>query len=354
MKNSITPNTEKHLISAKDSPARALELLNSLGRDAILFIVDEKRCLIGSLTDGDIRRGLIRGLGLESDLRDFTQLDPIYIEEDNIDLVKLKNWRDKNFRIFPIVDSDLKVVDVMNVRLTKSLLPLQALIMAGGLGSRLRPLTDDTPKPMLIVGNKPIVEHNIDRLKYFGVNEFHLSIKYLGEKIEGYFEDGKSKNISIKYLTEKDRRGTIGAASMIAESIGDYLLVMNSDILTNIDYEDMFLTMIEADSDFIVATVPYEVKIPYGVVETEDNRIVRLKEKPSYVYYSNAGIYMMKKECVSLIPKEAHYNATDLIEELIRMDKKVTNYPIIGYWLDIGKHQDYKKANQDFDSIEFN
>lgn len=344
---------DKHIISINDSPTTALDYLNNLGRDAILFLVDEDRKLIGTLTDGDIRRGLIQGLSLDSNLLSFIQQNPIYLEKDNMDLKQLSKWRKANFKIFPIVDKDFKIVNILNVRLTKSILPITALIMAGGKGTRLKPLTDNIPKPMLLVGGKPIVEHNIDRLKYFGVNSFYLSIKYLGDSIKDYFQDGSSKNINITYLTEEKPRGTIGAASQIQGLTNECLLVMNSDILTNIDYENMFLKMQESDADVIVATTQYEVKIPYGIVETQNDSITGLKEKPSYLYYSNAGIYMMKKYCIDYIPKDARYDATDFISEMIRLGKKVVNYPILGYWLDIGKHQDYIKANNDFESITF-
>lgn len=225
--------------------------------------------------------------------------------------------------------------------------------MAGGKGTRLMPLTKDTPKPLLKVGDKPIIEHNIDRLANFGIDQQFISIKHLGHLIKDYFGNGENKSINIKYITEEKPLGTIGAISTVQETLlHDVQLVMNSDILTNINYEEFYTEFINEEADFAVATIPYEVKIPYAVLVTEGKNITNFKEKPTYTYYSNAGIYLMKKDIIKLIPKNKFYNTTDLMEDLIRRGKKVISFPILDYWLDVGKHDDYQKAQEDIKHLK--
>ena len=225
--------------------------------------------------------------------------------------------------------------------------------MAGGRGQRLQPLTDSTPKPLLKVGEKPIMEHNLDRLVNFGIDDFWVSVKYLGEQIESYFGTGINKNINIKYIWENEPLGTIGAVSKIENFEHDYVLITNSDLLTNVDYEHFFLEFIKEDADLAVLTIPYQVNIPYAVLETKDNTIKSFKEKPTYTYYSNGGIYLMKRDVLKYIPKEKFYNATDLMEDLIINNLKLISYPFSGYWLDVGKHEDFKKAQKDINYIKF-
>lgn len=342
----------QHIITKELTVRQVLSRLDILASNAILFLVDEHQKLIGSLTDGDIRRGLIKGLGLEDEIIKFVQTNPKFFRKGTFDLNLMQEWRANNYKIIPVLDDNDKVVDIVNFRRQKSYLPIDAVIMAGGKGTRLRPLTLDTPKPLLKVGNKPIIEHNIDRLKSFGIRNITLTIKYLGQQIIEYFGDGNKKNIRINYIEEDKPLGTIGSVSLIEQFHNDYILVMNSDLLTNIDYEDMFKELLEKDGEMIVATTPYEVQIPYGVIETIGDKIIALKEKPTYTYYSNAGIYIFKKEHIDLIPKNQHFNATDLMKALYSQEKKVVHYPILGYWLDIGKPHDYEKAQKDIKHIE--
>jgi len=190
-------------------------------------------------------------------------------------------------------------------------------------------------------------------MSQYGIKNITLTINYLGEQLIAHYGNGISRGINVSYIKEDKPLGTIGSVAQIEHFSNEYILVMNSDLLTNIDLEDMFEEFIKHDADMIVATVPYDVEIPYGVIETEGDRIVNLKEKPSYTYYSNAGIYMFKKSHVGIIPKHNHYNATDLMESLYSNKGKVINFPILGYWLDIGKHKDFEKAQRDIEHINF-
>lgn len=348
----MTINTQKHLIKIDATVREALRRLDTLAADAVLFLVDAKNRLKASLTDGDVRRGLINGLDLSSPLSEFTQSNPKAFVRGQYDLEQMQDWRKRNFRIIPVIDENNTIVDIINFRIQKSYLPLDAVVMAGGLGSRLRPLTDNIPKPLLPVGNKPIVEHNIDRLRSFGVKHLTLSIKYLGQQLVDYFGDGADKGMDIRYVTEEEPRGTIGAVSEIKDVHNDYILVMNSDLLTTIDLEGMFADLINKEADMVVATVPYEVKIPYGVIEIEGDLIKSLREKPTYTYYSNAGIYLIRKEHLAKIPNTGRYSAPDLMEALYTTGHRVTHFPIFDYWLDVGKHDDYEKAQRDIQHLK--
>ncbi len=346
-------NFKDHLLIIESTIKQALIQLDILAKDAILFVIDENEKLIGTLTDGDVRRGLIRGIGIDDKVESIIQSDPKYIRKGERDINKVIEYREGNFRILPIIDNEDKVVNVINFREIRSYLPIDAVIMAGGRGQRLQPLTDRTPKPLLRVGDKCIMERNVDRLALYGIDDFWFSVRYLGEQIASHFGDGKQRNIRIDYIWESEPLGTIGAVSKIANFAHDYILVMNSDLLTNLDYEHFYIDFIKQNADFAVATIPYQVSIPYAVLETIDGEINSFKEKPTYTYYSNGGIYLMKKEVLGYIPKQNHFNATDLMEKLIKENKKVISYPLLGYWLDIGNHEDFAKAQIDINNIKF-
>jgi dTDP-glucose pyrophosphorylase len=346
-------NYRNHLIFTNCLIREALVQLDRLASDAILFVVDLENKLIGSITDGDIRRGLIRGFTIENRIDEIIQANPRFIRKGDSDIQKVIRFRENLFRIIPIIDSDNRVVNVINFREIKSYLPIDAVIMAGGKGQRLMPLTEHTPKPLLKVGEKPIIEHNLDRLALFGIDDFWISIHYLGEQIEAYFGDGSEKNVHISYVRENKPLGTIGAVSQIQDFKHEYVLITNSDLLTNLDYEHFFLDFLSQDADMAVVTIPYKVNIPYAVLETDAGRVLNFKEKPTYTYYSNGGIYLVKRSLFEHLPKEEFFNATDLIDALIRQGKKVYSYPLMGYWLDIGSPAEFERAQHDVAKIKF-
>jgi len=346
-------NYRRHLIISGSLIKHALVQLDELSTDAILFVIDNNQKLIGSLTDGDIRRGLIKGISIENKVDDIIQENPRVIRKGDTDIDKVIEFRDNHYRIIPIIDLEDKVINVINFREFKSYLPLDVVIMAGGKGQRLLPLTESTPKPLLFVGDKPIIEHNIDRLALYGIDDFWISINYLGDQLKSYFEDGSSKNINIKYVKEDIPLGTIGAVSLISDFKHDFVLITNSDILTNIDYEHFFLDFINQNADMAIVTIPYNVNIPYAVLDTDDGQVLSFKEKPTFTYYSNGGIYLVKRQLLEHLPINEFYNATDLISKLINLKMKVYSYPLTEYWLDIGNHDDFKKAQKDVKNLNF-
>jgi dTDP-glucose pyrophosphorylase len=342
---------KKHLIHQNESVKAAMIKLDKLATDAILFLVDDHDKLIGSLTDGDLRRGFINDRTLQDSLLSFIQAHPKFIYENEYSLSQLTELREKNYKVFPVLNKEHQVIDVINFRVLKSFIPADAVLMAGGRGERLRPLTDTLPKPMLPVGDKPIIEHNIDRLCKFGMFDVWITLKYMGQKIKDHFGDGSQRSMHIHYVEEQDALGTAGALRLIPSFEHDSVLLMNSDLMTNINYEDFFLFFQKEQADLAVACIPYSVNIPYAVMETTGLEVTGFKEKPSYTHYSNAGIYFMKREVIDLIPKNQFYNATDLMDALIAAGKKVVAYPMVEYWLDIGRHDDYKKAQEDIKLI---
>jgi len=337
----------EHLVHKEDTLKEALGRLDKLAADAILFVVDEESRLLGSLTDGDVRRGLLQGKGIEEKLVNYIQPHPKSVNKANYSLPEIIKLREQNFKVLPVLDADRQIVNVINFRFQKSYLPLDVLVMAGGRGSRLQPMTDTVPKPLLKVGDKAIIDHNIDRLSAFGIDDFHISVRYLGEQLEDHYNAKDLNGTKVNFVWEEKALGTLGAASLIEDFHHDYVLITNSDILTTLDYEDFFLDFLEKEADMAVATIPYQVNVPYAVMETTNHHVVSFKEKPTYTYYSNGGIYIVKKELLKKIPKNSFYNATDLMESVIEDGGELVSYPIRQYWLDIGKPEDFEKAQAD-------
>lgn len=345
-------NINKHLISFQEPISNALDRLNQLGGDLTLFVIDENNKLIGTLTDGDSRRGFLNGLNINEPVHKFMKLQFKYIRDNDYFIQAITDAKNSGIQILPVVDENMSIVRLINFSEHKSYLPLSVVIMAGGEGIRLRPLTEKTPKPMLLVGDKPILEYCIDLIVKFGINDVAISINYLGDVIKNYFQDGRSKGISISYLEETSMLGTIGSVTLVGNIKHDNILVLNSDLLTNIDLEDFYYQHVNNNADISVASVPSHVSVPYAVLDIENDNIIGLREKPTYTYNTNAGIYILKKECLNYIPKNSVFNATDLIELLINKKKKVIYYPFLGYWLDIGRMDDFILAQRQIKYIK--
>ncbi len=344
---------KKHLLSENASINEALVKINDLAQDGILFAHNEKNELVGSITDGDIRRGLIQGCALNAPVKDVLQAHPKYVRKSENAVKKLIELREKGFRIIPILEDDSdEIIGVLNFRLKHSYLPIEAVIMAGGEGQRLRPLTETTPKPLLLIGGKPIVEYTIDRLERYGINKLWLSVNYLGDQLQE-FARNKTTDMEISLVRETSPMGTIGSISLIDSFEKDAILLSNSDLLTNVDYEDFYVDFMESGADLSIVTIPYKVEVPYAVMEVSNGNISDFKEKPTYTYYSNGGIYLFKKEMLDFIPKGEVFSATDFMSRLIENGKTVRSFPHHGYWLDIGRHDDFKRAQEDIKLFDF-
>lgn len=323
----------------------ALRKLDDEKSNQTLFVVDEQKRMIGTVTDGDIRRGFIKGLNLNSPIHLFCYTNFSFIN-GTIDVLTIHQLKKAGIKVLPKLNNLGQIEKVYDLFRLNSILPLHVVIMAGGKGERLRPLTEKTPKPMLPLGNKPIIEHNIDRLISFGIDTITISVRYLSDQIISYFGDGSSKGISINYIEEDAPLGTIGCVAQIARIEHEAILVLNSDVFTNIDFEDFYLNFERENADMAVASIPYSVDIPYAIMELNENNITSFKEKPKNTYYANAGIYLIKKESLKHIPENSFFNATDLMDCIMQDQGKLIHSPITGYWIDIGKHDDYNKAKE--------
>lgn len=336
---------QKYIISHTATIKDALVALNEITSDAqSLLVIDDSQRLVGTLTDGDIRRGLISGAGLEDAVSTIMHKDFKYVLESEFDVAHLKTFRDKHVLFIPVLNADFHIVEVVNLKKYRSHLPVDAVLMAGGKGERLRPLTEKTPKPLLKVGDKCIIDHNVDRLISYGINHVNVTVNYLGEQLEEHYA-GPRNGVQVRTFREPKFLGTIGSIKFVDTFYNDTVLVMNSDLFTNIDYEDFFLHFKANNAEMSVAAVPYNVSIPYGILDLEGRNIKGLLEKPKYNYYANAGIYLIKKSALAEIPKDEFFNATDLIVKLIAQGKSVIRYPLNGTWIDIGNPQEYAKAN---------
>ena len=335
---------DKYKISSSSTILQALTALNEIGHASqTLFVVDENDKMVGTLTDGDIRRSLIAGNPVDAPVSVVMHTQYQFIKETEWDVRKLKSLRKLNIMFIPILDDQRHIVGVCNLMKYKNLLPMDAVLMAGGKGERLRPLTERTPKPLLPVGDKAIIDYNIDNLAYYGVKNISVTVNYLKEQLEEHFSEERN-GIQVRCVREPRFLGTIGSLRFVEKFENDTILVMNSDLFTNIDLEDFYLQFVETGADMSAAAIPYSVSVPYGIFNVNEDNITGLTEKPTYNYYANAGIYLIKREMLDLIPADTFFNATDLIELLIAQKKKVVRFPIHGYWIDIGNKDEYAKA----------
>jgi len=340
-------NFEKHIINEDSKVIDAIAQLDIISsQNLTLFVCNQKGRMVGTLTDGDVRRGLLKGLGISTPVSEYMARNFTFVYSSGLNVSGIKNAKKNGVKLLPGLSSEGKINKVYDLVRRKSYLPLECVIMAGGKGERLRPLTEKTPKPMLQLGDKPIIEHNIDRLTQYGIEKIYISINYLGEQIKNYFGDGSSKSISIEYIEEDKFLGTGGAIRLVNNFKSEYILVMNSDLFTDIDFEDLYLNTINADAEIGIASIPYTVNIPYAIFDRDDNRVLSFKEKPNNTHYANAGIYILKKELVERIPENKFYNMTDLIQDVLDQGGMVIQNPIYGYWIDIGMHEDYNKAKE--------
>lgn len=341
---------KKIQIHKDSSIIEALEKLNKLNNlneisQLILFVTNDNNSIIGSLTDGDIRRSLVTDGNLNVKVNDVCNRNYNF-EYESSDFMNLSLYRNKEIKTLPILDKQNRLLRIIDLKKTKAVLPIECMIMAGGRGQRLSPLTNEIPKPMLLLGGKPIIEYNIDKLISYGVKKIYISVKYLGQQIIDYFGDGSKKGIKIEYIWEEKALGTAGALSLVKNFNSDHILMMNSDLFTDINFEKLYLKIINNQAEMVVATIPYSVNVPYAIMETENQLVNGFKEKPKHTYYANAGIYLFKKEIIRRIPKNSFYNATDLMESVINNSGKLIHNPITGYWVDIGQPDDYKKAKE--------
>ncbi|MDD6016438.1 MAG: nucleotidyltransferase family protein [Prevotellaceae bacterium] len=336
---------QRYIINQHERLMDALIRINSLGLGPlVLFVVDDQDRMVGTLTDGDSRRALIAGASVCDTIDMVMHRDFKFMHVDDIENVReIRHQKEMLMKLVPVLDNENHIVDIIDLQRFKTRLPIDAVLMAGGKGERLRPLTEKTPKPLLKVGDKCIIDHNVDRLISYGVSHISVTVNYLKEQIEEHYREPRN-GVQVKTVREPKFLGTIGSIKFVENFFNDTVLVMNSDLFTNIDYEDFFLHFRQHDAEMSVAAVPYNVSIPYGILDLDGRNIQGLIEKPQYNHYANAGIYLIKRRALDEIPENTFFNATDLVEKLISEGKKVIRYPLNGTWIDIGNPQEYQKA----------
>lgn len=335
---------DKYTITENATIREALRKINDISGEAqMLFIVDANKRVIATLSDGDIRRGLIAGHELSENVESIMFREFQFIVEDDLKVNRIPELRKKGIQVVPILSKEGYLLRILNLNKQRSLLPIDAVIMAGGKGERLRPLTEKTPKPLLPVGNKAIIDHNVDRLISYGVEHISVTTNYLADQLEAHYAQPRNE-VQIQCIREPKFLGTMGAARLVENFQNDVVLVMNSDLFTDIDFEDMYLHFVDNNAEMSIAAVPYTVSIPYGICDLDGRDVKGIVEKPTYNYYANAGIYMLRREVINMIPENEFYNATDLIDALVKNGSKVIRYPLKGTWIDIGTLSEYQKA----------
>lgn len=322
----------------------ALEALNQSGRMLTLFIVDEQRRLLGTVTDGDVRRAMLAGRAMDVPVEQAMNRSPRVLLEGEAPTGSIGELKRNGIRLLPLVDRDGRLNRVIDLGDMHSLLPIDALIMAGGRGSRLRPFTDTVPKPLIPVRGKPIIEHALGLLDRHGVENVAISVNYLKERIKSHIGDGSAFGMVVSYLEEDRPLGTAGALGLLPRPKHETILMMNSDLLTDIDLEAMYVRFKEADADLAVATTEHLVELPYAIMDLEGDRVRSFREKPTLAYPCNAGIYLIHRRVLSQLAPNSPYNATDLIKDLLDRGRTVLAFPIDGFWYDIGKHEDLQRA----------
>ena len=336
----------KHSIVSADLKIR--DLASMLEQHVILF-VQRGGVLVGSVTNGDFRRGISLGLSLDDGLDRLMNRSPLFVLERDDYKTRLERVRrlPPGLRYLPELNERGEIIRVVSDRGLVSI-PNIAVIMAGGLGSRLRSLTKSIPKPMLRIGEKPILQLIIEQSRRAGISRFVLSVNYKAEVIKDYFKDGADFDVKIEYIEETVRRGTAGCLSLLSVLPNDPFLIMNGDVLTDLDLNALLVFHGEQAAAASVCTHDYQLTVPYGVIETNHGRIVSINEKPTFGYSISAGIYVLNPECLALVPPTDLFDMPSLLSKILAQGSMVAAYPLPGYWMDIGSLEDFHRASHEY------
>lgn len=341
--------SQQNIIERGATLRSALGQLNDLsGSDMTLFVVDSTDTLrlLGTLTNGDVRRALLNGTTLDENVTvamhtGFKRLRAG--SNDNVD--RIRDIRDMGIRLVPVVSEDGVLTDIIDLNRTQTLLPLSAILMAGGKGERLRPMTLTTPKPLLEVGGKAIIDYNVEALARSGITDITVAAGYLADVIQTHFAEPVA-GVAVKCVVEDRPLGTIGAATLVSRSPEGNTLVMNSDLLTTVSFEDMYMKHRSLDADVTVGVIPYQVSVPYAILTTDGDDVRSIKEKPAFSHYANAGIYIFSNKLLNTLPEGVRTDATELIEQAIEDGRRVVYHVINGTWIDIGSPIDFRQAQE--------
>lgn len=330
----------------------ALQIINK-GAMQIALVIDDDNKLVGTISDGDIRRALLKRISLDSSIQSIIFRTPTIAKISDTKEEILKLALSKKLHQIPIVDERGKILGIQEIE--ELIKPKdktnKVILMVGGLGTRLRPLTENTPKPMLKVGNKPILQTIVEKFAEYGYTNIIMCVNYKSHIIQDYFGDGKEFGVNIEYIFEKQRMGTAGALSLLKDKPNEPFFVMNGDLLTNINFEHLHNYHIATNSIGTMCVREYDFQVPYGVVNIKDSKIVSIEEKPTHKFFVSAGIYMLSPEVLEYIPENQFYDMPTLFEKIISKGKNAISFPLREYWLDIGRIEEYKKANEEYDEV---
>ncbi|MBT3765527.1 MAG: CBS domain-containing protein [Rhodospirillales bacterium] len=343
-------NWKNSLIGLDATIRDAVNTLND-GGFQIALVVDVEDNLAGTITDGDIRRALLNGQDMDAAAKDIMNSEPVTAALKTADQSLLETMNATLLRQIPLIDEDDQVAGLVHIRdLTR---PIEirenwVVLMAGGLGERLRPLTEETPKPLLNVGGKPLLQTILEKFIEQNFRQFYISVNYKADVIKAHFGNGEKWNVDIRYLEEDSRRGTAGALRLIPKRPNASLIVMNGDLITEINFQDLLDFHRQQKSKATMCVREYDFQVPFGVVGIEGNRIKSIDEKPIHRFFVNAGIYALDPSLIDTIPTEGTFDMTELFETVISTDKNTAVFPIHEYWLDIGRTDDLERANIDY------
>lgn len=329
-------------------------------RKGIALVVDHENRLIATITDGDIRRSILASVTFDTPVSRLIEEkenskypNPICVTKKSTDSEMLGLMKNESIRQLPVLDEEGRVVDlvVLSDLVPEEQLAVRAVIMAGGKGTRLRPLTEKLPKPMLPVGDRPLMERTIEQLRQSGIRNVNITTHFQPEKIIDHFGNGEAFGVNINYLPEDEPLGTAGALDMI-EDTDEPILVINGDVLTRVDYRAMLNYHREHSADMTIGVRKYDLQVPYGVIHSDGPNVLELREKPVMELFVNAGIYLLEPGIKKFLPDSGPFDMTELIQLMIDDGCSVVNFPIVEYWLDVGRPADYEQAQQDVENGE--
>lgn len=339
----------KVLISPSTTIKETLQIIDK-GALQIALVVDEHNKLLGTVTDGDVRRGILKGISLDQSILLIMNPNPVTVSPTIDTKQLLALLKVKKLQQLPIVDQNGCVIGLKhyNSIIQAPTRDNIAVIMAGGLGTRLRPLTNDCPKPLLKIGNKPILETIIESLIEHGFTRFYLSVNYKAELIQDYFKDGSNWGVDIQYIHEDKKMGTAGSLGLLPEKPDKPFLVMNGDILTKVNYQYLLDYHENLKGMATICVREYDIQVPYGVVNVDKQRLLSIEEKPVYQFFVSAGIYILEPEVLEFVPENSYFDMPDLFRTLINQQKDTSIFPLREYWLDIGRMDDFNRAQGEF------
>ncbi len=340
-------NWKEIILKPDDSIERAIQILEK-SKEKVILVADEEEKLIGTLTDGDIRRALIQHKDMDTHINEVMCKEPVFVSEKEDKKTILKIMKKNEVLQIPILDSDRRILglEILDDLLKDNIKLNPVILMAGGFGKRLKELTKDTPKPLLKIGKKPILEMIIEQLASSGFVNFFISTHYMAEMIHEYFGDGEKWGINISYLDEQKPLGTAGALALLPKDLPNHpLIVMNGDLLTKINMELLLKFHLKQRSKATICVTKHDIEVPFGVINHDYQEVISIDEKPTHSFFINAGIYVLDASLVNEIKVIKHMDMTEFLENQINQGSKVRIFPAHEYWIDIGRIDEYETAN---------